>query len=826
MANIGQVKNLFSINFAGYDWTLSYLPAWWLASFSLDSETDPTDIATRGDMSFLDCYHLGRNPFDFYDGVLPALSIVTGGNQRGLPGSILTVPLSVRVNTGNFNAPLTFTVTSGNALISATNDSSSAPSVSLDRRSTVTYTDPLGNQFSVAQVYIYLPNIIADASTIAITATSGNRTTCIQTTVVTADPTLAAPTGLTVTPTSPTTVLLSWTPDDSTQPTTIQASLNGGATWITVGAVMAGENSVTITAMTPDVEVTFRVITGNVSGKPPVTGTLPISGGVGPSPGGGTEPGAGGSVSSDSGTGKPLSVPVLYGRSSSWPGIKYGFPGLSDTNSRFLHVDHYSVRIRPFRECEFHGVGDTDPKTGEINVSEYSDSYTDYDRWFNYWEIESNTFEETWGDDPSSYEYAFYQISNEYTSAQFHANVQQWVGDPTGPYLEGGSEFAGIDNPPGDLNYTVTKHQYKFKVDAIPNSVVTWVVQYMFGPDVQSDVCTWTNTTGTTETPEYLIDPCNYQSPMPGHPTLNPSKRPGKYSVTLLPVDISITYGYGADRAAMDGEIDKLSGIISNATSGDFKTCVIKGKDTAGNEKLWTIQTSSNADSYLKALQSVPFVAYLGHASMGMGPALKASADAPSFDPNSVTAPTSGGFLGLSNSQAAISLYYAKHLYPNFQLPAALPSKAFNYPVPKASDLQLPDNGARYPNSDGVPTSGSFSLHGGGSGRYHMHRLSDNGNQVKFAVVGTNRMASLPNYGYKVLFDAQCFSGRDYSEVFQHGYFIAAKGSTKGSVLPIRKGRSYLLTPRRKYTKGSVLPIDTPTKGSTPTKDERVGPTY
>ena len=278
MANIGQVKNLFAFDLTVTD--TNGLPGWWQHYYFNGSVLDATALAPCGvlisgaPITILQAYQNGISPIDFYNGIPPTLTIVSGGDQRAAPGTApLSIPLSVRINGGVENAPITFTVTSGSALISATNDGTHAPSTSVSLRSITTYADASGNQQKVAQVYIYLPDNVADLGVITATATSGTQTISISTTAATTDPSLTAPTNFTATPTSPTTADLAWTLSDNTQPTTIQASSDGGASWLTVGAVSGGESSATITNMAPDVSVSFRVITGNCSCAAPSNGT-------------------------------------------------------------------------------------------------------------------------------------------------------------------------------------------------------------------------------------------------------------------------------------------------------------------------------------------------------------------------------------------------------------------------------------------------------------------------------------------------------------------------------------------------------------------------
>ncbi len=183
MANIGQVKNLFS-----FDLTITGtngLPDWWQNYYFGAPVTDsyalaPSGILLNGTVvTILDAYRNHLNPVDFYNGVLPALSI-TGGDQSGAPGTVSSTPLIASVNNGAQNAPITFTVIAGEALLSATTNDP-APATTVQTRTSIT-GEP---QKSVAQVYIYFPNTFDDFSTIRVAAGSGTSSVSMNTTAVT-----------------------------------------------------------------------------------------------------------------------------------------------------------------------------------------------------------------------------------------------------------------------------------------------------------------------------------------------------------------------------------------------------------------------------------------------------------------------------------------------------------------------------------------------------------------------------------------------------------------------------------------------------------------
>jgi len=138
MANIGQVKNLFS-----FDVTLnsdgSGLPDWWKNHYgiTLGSGTTADTLAPRGDgLSYAEAYHEGLNPNDFYNGVLPTLTIVSGNNQTGSTGQFLPQPLVVLLSDSNnnplANAPVKFSVTSGSGTLQATQSGTSGSTLTVN----------------------------------------------------------------------------------------------------------------------------------------------------------------------------------------------------------------------------------------------------------------------------------------------------------------------------------------------------------------------------------------------------------------------------------------------------------------------------------------------------------------------------------------------------------------------------------------------------------------------------------------------------------------------------------------------------------------------
>lgn len=68
-------------------------------------------------------YQQGKNPFDYYNGTLPTLLLISGDYQSGALGAFLAQPLIVKVTAANgtplLNAPVTFSGSQGGGLLSS-----------------------------------------------------------------------------------------------------------------------------------------------------------------------------------------------------------------------------------------------------------------------------------------------------------------------------------------------------------------------------------------------------------------------------------------------------------------------------------------------------------------------------------------------------------------------------------------------------------------------------------------------------------------------------------------------------------------------------------
>src|SRR5439155_11675273 len=175
------------------------------------------------------------------------------------PGTMLPVPISVIVNYNTYNAPLTFSVVQGHALLAPDITGLSTPQSSLPISSSGRAIGVYGSSY-VAQVWVYLPSIANEVSVIRATAVSAANVVSVDTTAVTIDSSLSPPASFEATPTSPTTVEIRWA--GSTSTTTLQVSTNGGATWSNVAVVGPGVTRIIVTGLQSNTLVSFRCFSG------------------------------------------------------------------------------------------------------------------------------------------------------------------------------------------------------------------------------------------------------------------------------------------------------------------------------------------------------------------------------------------------------------------------------------------------------------------------------------------------------------------------------------------------------------------------------------
>jgi hypothetical protein len=161
------------------------LPDWWQLQYFGQLGVDPNADPDGDGISNLQEYQNDTAPTDYYNGNSLALELVEGNDQNGTPGSFLPLPVVVEVRRINpavlemlqvdssvilTNAPVTFTVTNGTALLALT--TSDSPTSTLSLR-----TDSNGR----ASVWVYFPPAgpTPPDSTIFVNASSGDNSTVI-----------------------------------------------------------------------------------------------------------------------------------------------------------------------------------------------------------------------------------------------------------------------------------------------------------------------------------------------------------------------------------------------------------------------------------------------------------------------------------------------------------------------------------------------------------------------------------------------------------------------------------------------------------------------
>jgi Fibronectin type III domain len=520
VANLGQVKKLFSFELPAidplYDGDNNGLPDAWELQYFGAIGVDPNADSDGDGVTNLQEYLYNTDPTDFYDGMLETLTISGGGDQRGQPGTHLSVPISVRVNRyGAAGAPITFEVMSGGALLMA-DDTGSAPLAS----SLVVRSDPYDDDgYSAAQVYVVLSST-PGISVIRASAAGGGRSASVQTTAVAIDATLSPPTNLSVTPTSPSTAEVTWIPASDASSTTLQVSTDGGKTWITIGTVPANATKVTVTGLVPGQTTSFRVFSGGT----PVTNStilaLPPPGQAPPPP----SPGPGGDAALPVET-RTVSAPVLEeDQAKFFYGIRGGYPGLRSIN-RDLYKTKTIVTTSEIKydDGTIQSAGTTTKRFvyipghesfglgGQevITVSTTGDGGTfasPYDT-----TIWTNTVLRLDGTylPRGSTSSQTTTLSDPYTDADAKADGEGAILKFWGEFLEVDpqrTEDASFFGTGG--HYDLVVAQYHFRVNSDPDLIVTWDVQFKpyDGGEVQHDVHTWASH-GNIQSPDFTLDP-------------------------------------------------------------------------------------------------------------------------------------------------------------------------------------------------------------------------------------------------------------------------------------------------------------------------------
>ncbi len=524
------------------------------------------------------------NPLDYYNGYTPSVQLLSGSGQRGAPDAILPSPLAISVWHGTPNAPLHIAVTQGGALLSL--DSTSGWSASMDTHTTSTFTNAYGTGFPCAKVYIKLPTNTGDVSNITATAGTGTLTASTTAWAAVSDTSLPPPTGLTVIPTGPSTVHLTWIPGDSSQATTIEFSTDGGNTWHTAAIVAAGVSQAIFNGLNPDQAIQFRVLTGGTptasDGQNPPTFALPND----------QTPPITGTIVSPPGTtvtAYPVSAPTLLGVHALAYGIRYGFPGNLTPTTRYLKRETHITTTDTENDGD---SGDwtiteawDDLKTGHgTTTSTGVQLGNDYG---GEWTGVSNTTRTRIGiddDDSGETSTTTETLSMEYTTAMLQSNVESWI-PPYPDTFSTNVNTAEIDllPEPEDIAniYALRKLKYKWRVNSIPGQVVNWLE--IFTPSDWSakivESKSWTPGTSATESETYEIDPSTKNS-----------KKNGVYEV--VPLNVSVSWQAIAGFDNVDAHIDPWTGVSNGQRIfPDFKD----PSDTEIRHKLEVIVKTSPA---------------------------------------------------------------------------------------------------------------------------------------------------------------------------------------------------------------------------------------
>jgi hypothetical protein len=530
IANVGQVKNLFSFDLPAvdplYDGDNNGLPDLWEQQYFGHTGTDPNADFDGDGISNLQEYRNHSDPTDFFNGTLDTLTISGGGDQRGDPGTLLPVPVSVRVGSMYsgvvWNAPITVSIDQGAAHLVPDNSGITSPSTTL-----ALGTNVYDNEgYPVALFYVLLPPN-PDLSIIRISAKGGTRSLSVFTSAVAIDPSFAAPTNFSVIATSASTAKLTWTAAAESLPTTIQASIDDGRTWVTVGTVATGVSQVTVTGLNPNHVTKFRLFAGGTPSDNNSNSFILPDPSLGPPPR--TPPGPNGGGAGDWASVVPLALPVVevdqaefeYGIKGGYLGMKPNTPGSFRLykNKKIVATIHIpktedseeydGSTTQTFAWIpgnESFGRGDREVTstsvTGEFGGALHEPFQTviwtdSVLRW------ESKDFLPVGAASSKTI-----TLSNPYTDADAEAagaaaNLQFY-----GEFYElGGSDLPAYFSH-GHENFNILVAKYRFRVNADPNFIVQWDVEFTpeNGGPVQHDIQSW-HADGSTYSPEFLLDP-------------------------------------------------------------------------------------------------------------------------------------------------------------------------------------------------------------------------------------------------------------------------------------------------------------------------------
>jgi hypothetical protein len=173
LTNLQVYQNPSVLNANNYSTIGDGIPDWWRVKY-FGTTTNSASCAScdpDGDgLTNLQEYNGTNDPLDYYNGVLPQLSIVSGNDQTWLTNRFLPQPLVVSVIGTNgaalTNAPVTFAVSLGSGLMATSTNAT--PMISLILR-----TDTNG----YAAAYFLLPGTFDTTNQITVTASSGGNST-------------------------------------------------------------------------------------------------------------------------------------------------------------------------------------------------------------------------------------------------------------------------------------------------------------------------------------------------------------------------------------------------------------------------------------------------------------------------------------------------------------------------------------------------------------------------------------------------------------------------------------------------------------------------
>jgi len=146
------------------------VPDWWEYKYFSTIYVNLNALAASGNgLTNLQSYQQGVSPTDYYNGVIPTITKLTGDHQNALPNTFLPQSLTVLVTDPNgkpiVNSPVNFNVTAGRGTLTSSTSVAGSSSVSLRTGSN-----------GQASLYYQESSVLNLSSQIAVTAGLGNCT--------------------------------------------------------------------------------------------------------------------------------------------------------------------------------------------------------------------------------------------------------------------------------------------------------------------------------------------------------------------------------------------------------------------------------------------------------------------------------------------------------------------------------------------------------------------------------------------------------------------------------------------------------------------------